>query len=554
MAGDRPAERDLLGRADLVEALAAMVADTETGDTGGLTVALLGDWGAGKSTMMKLLQQRLDEFDAKRFEFADFNAWRYERTDNIAAGLAQQVVDGLIDRASLKDRLALHAHFAWAEYRGELIRLIVSGIVLVLAFCFWPGPGSPVAGIGVLGAVVAAVVYLLRGLRRVLEHPLASKLWTYLKLPSYGEHLGLIPVLQRHIRTLCRLRLTGKRKLIVFVDDLDRCQHTSISKTLDAIRLVVDVPKVVVVIGIDHRIAFKAMEAHYAKLADEAAGRGAAEIARDYLGKIIQLPVRLLPAGEKDLGQFVHKRLFANVKPELPPPAPEPEPQPAPEAGEKQLTEQENPPPSAKKSDASTGEPTSDEAVRQTSPPPFPPEKPEPDAGPPPRRIPTKEMEEEPWELNLFLRLAGTFEFSNPRQLLRLRNSYRLLKGLGQLQPGEPSREYWKRALVVLFWQEFLHNWSRAVRDLAMAVLWHCAEAEEIELPAVRRVVAAACLLVRERFAPPASDGDQPPRGMDEEGYAEVARFVRMVVLPHSDAGVLDTPAQARAWADRRNS
>ena len=178
----------------------------------------------------------------------------------------------------------------------------------------------------------------------------------YLKLPSYSKHLGLIPILRRHINTLCGLKLRRTdirkkrifqtwcvrklnsllrshkkilmplqfmvrllkklvikwwrksksekidlRQLVLFVDDLDRCQSRCIAKTLDAIRLVMTVPRVNVLICIDHRVAFKAVGEHYKKVVDEdgkkvegiVVGRSAGEIARDYLGKIVQLPIRL---------------------------------------------------------------------------------------------------------------------------------------------------------------------------------------------------------------------------------------------------------------------
>ena len=81
---------------------------------------------------------------------------------------------------------------------------------------------------------------------------------------------------------------------------------------LDAIRLVMTIPNVIVMICIDHRIAFKAIERHYRTLAEEENGssRSSAEVARDYLGKIIQLPVRLEPVKHGILEKYVYEKLF----------------------------------------------------------------------------------------------------------------------------------------------------------------------------------------------------------------------------------------------------
>ena len=92
MASDKPGVEDLLGRTLLAQSLAKMFVHTK--DIEGLTVALLGEWGEGKSTVMNLVENELEK---ESFEFAKFNAWEYEHTDNIAAGLAQEVLRGLLE-------------------------------------------------------------------------------------------------------------------------------------------------------------------------------------------------------------------------------------------------------------------------------------------------------------------------------------------------------------------------------------------------------------------------------------------------------------------------
>ena len=90
---EEPAETDRLGRQDLVEALGAMFEDPKQHTP--VTLALLGDWGAGKSTVMGLLRKRLENGEKQKFRFVDFNAWEYEHTKNMPAALAQATVEGL---------------------------------------------------------------------------------------------------------------------------------------------------------------------------------------------------------------------------------------------------------------------------------------------------------------------------------------------------------------------------------------------------------------------------------------------------------------------------
>ena len=226
----------------------------------------------------------------------------------------------------------------------------------------------------------------------------------------------------------------------MFVDDLDRCQPKCIAKTLDAIRLVMDIENVIVVIGIDHRIAFRAVESHYRELADGEGNRSAAEIARDYLAKIIQLPVRLVPSNKIELKRFVGKGLFPNaVEHRTIEPSKEPVIDIAVGGGE-----------------GAGGEQTDDD-VRESP----------KDFGP--------EVVETITERDKFYELAVMYKYTNPRQLLRLRNSYRFLKVLNQRKGFE--EEF---IMKMLFWQEFLHNWPMKARGGCMAVLADKMKVEEV--------------------------------------------------------------------------
>jgi len=496
---DRLSEVDLLGRDKLVGAFAGMFVHTE--EVEGFTVALLGDWGEGKSTMMELIRKSLNEKNPGRFEFATFNAWEYERTDNIAAGLAQEVVNGLIEplQQHFWERQILKLKFAIKEYKGELCRLAVCSIVAVffIIISHFYFENNTLKGLGLAGGIAAVLYLLFKYLPTIIEHPIAIKLETYLKLPNYGKHLGDIPIIQSHLKTLCSLRLVDNKKLIVFVDDLDRCQTDCIAGALDAIRLVMNIPNVIVMIGIDYRIAFKAMENYYEKLGDNE--RDKSEIARDYLGKIIQLPVRLMHSSQEEVRKYVEKRLFPDAQ------------------VIEDITE-----------DAEI------DTERDIIEPPKPIEEIIEDEGEEVRlHIPDDKKVEEPKsveevlkdstiERDMFSNLAQRFNFTNPRQLLRLRNSYRFLKVM------DSDEKYNREILMkILFWQEFLNNWPSNIKYQYEKSVTKQESLEKIEKPEAKQIVQD----VQEDIS----------KIIEMHMYEEIERFVHIVVLPHSEGRILDT-------------
>ncbi len=521
---DEPGDVDLLGDENLVRALAAMIADPNQGTP--FTIGLLGEWGTGKSTVMNLLRKRLDAEEPDRFIFAEFNAWEYERTKNLPAGLAQEVVQAFVDKSSWWDNFKLRIEFAMREHGIGALRIgfyafIAIGvpwlIFYLLGIIGLPLPDIDKAlGFGAVGGLAGAGVYLWRSLKQIVEHPLSVKLRTYLKLPTYGEHLGLIPVLKRHIETLCEIRLdnwqwrtekrktalgvlsklfdesvsnysyTGeyetKKRLIVFIDDLDRCDPPSISSMLDAIRLVMDLEHVITIIGIDYRIAYRAVGDHYKNL--EGGGRTKEQIARDYLGKIIQMPILLHKPTEADLTSFVEKALFPgawepdkdekdsekktdDVETGKEPPEEIETIKPEGEKAAEEMVPITVKKVASKKKEAVVSEP--EKAEDSSERPPIPSERPAIIDG-------TKkgvEKGEDPLEKEMvftvseserFGRLAFDFDLRNPRQLRRLRNSYGLLKLIYSMGanigfkdvnlPEENDDVHWQ-LMTLLFWKEF---------------------------------------------------------------------------------------------------
>jgi len=242
--GHGPADEDCLDRQTLVTALSDMLSapNIETP----LTLGVFGDWGSGKTSLMKLLSKELRSRFRKKFCFAWFNAWAYEKEGNKAAALAQEVLDGLVGNLGWWKREILRLQFAWRENRDKLfVSLAMSlGIVLmvllflpVLPYVTTEEVKSRMGDPSYIGAGLLSVLVIFEfTVRKFVEHPISVKLKTCLNLPKYGEYLGLTSMLKGHIKTLCHYALGRpdtskaqyKRRLIVFVDDLDRCASNSI--------------------------------------------------------------------------------------------------------------------------------------------------------------------------------------------------------------------------------------------------------------------------------------------------------------------------------------
>ncbi len=82
-------------------------------------------------------------------------------------------------------------------------------------------------------------------------------------------------------------QLSRVRRVVVVVDDLDRCLSGTVIAVLEAIKLFLSVPKMAFLVAADETAVRNAIAARYGS------GPGAAYLAERYLDKIVQIPVRV---------------------------------------------------------------------------------------------------------------------------------------------------------------------------------------------------------------------------------------------------------------------
>jgi predicted KAP-like P-loop ATPase len=94
---------------------------------------------------------------------------------------------------------------------------------------------------------------------------------------------------------------TKLKKVLVFIDDLDRCSPDTIIGTLEAIKLFLFTEHTAFVIGADERLIKYAVKKRFPEVPGENL-----EVGRDYLEKLIQYPIRLPPLNTIELTTYIN--------------------------------------------------------------------------------------------------------------------------------------------------------------------------------------------------------------------------------------------------------
>lgn len=292
MWSDNETSNDLIGfqvHADLVR---SVVTDSKMLP---VTIGVFGDWGGGKTSIMKMLERDLDadrwgENDVEQALYKDiavvyFNGWLFEGYDDAKSAILSSILLALGDHKrfgpKIRDKvLSLLKSVDW-------MRVTKFGMKHVVI------PAAAAVATGGLAAVPAAVgvsVGLAHGTDAKQPHEQDKEgdgPWFKAK---GEEHAFNVRTFRERFSKL--LQDSDIKMLVVLIDDLDRCSPERVIENLEAIKLFLSVPSTAFVIGADPRIVEHAIRLRYAERSIEG-GEERNRLVKDYLEKVIQIPYRL---------------------------------------------------------------------------------------------------------------------------------------------------------------------------------------------------------------------------------------------------------------------
>ena len=258
-------DADLLGFTRYIDPLVSILTDDRTQTP--FTIGVFGQWGSGKSSTLRMLDERLAREHANRFVRVRFNPWFYRGELNMLLPLLHTLHQTL--DADPKHRFATAA-----------------------------------ARIATVTAKLGASIFLKKLTANAVSFKDVEELeQAYLREHGQiaGEISRLHDTLQEQADSIAR---QGDRcRLVLLVDDLDRCEPDEIINVLEAIKRFLDLRHVFVVLAVDKEIIDRGINIRYRQFGLEDDRQTA--IGAEYLEKMIQLPLQLLPLAEAQVGAFV---------------------------------------------------------------------------------------------------------------------------------------------------------------------------------------------------------------------------------------------------------
>ena len=296
---DSEAETDLLHYSAIAKTILRLI--DASGDKP-ISIGVHGDWGAGKSTVLALIEEHVNQQNKTGEKSGPqplclrFNTWQYQGFEDVKSalleGIITQVRDSRPTMVKVKEQVI--------ETLKQVDYLKLAKKTAQWGLTFYTGIPHPEM---VTGAISALKATLSMGRENLTPDSIEKTITDVEDLikPSAG------PKVPEHIEAFKRefhklLKVAEISKLIVLIDDLDRCLPATVIESMEAMRLFLFTEGTAFVLAADEAMVQYSVKQHFPDLPNSTGPRS---YALNYLEKLIQVPFRIPPLGAVEIQHYI---------------------------------------------------------------------------------------------------------------------------------------------------------------------------------------------------------------------------------------------------------
>lgn len=244
------AKEDRFGRADFANGLAEALVKVPNSES--FTVGLYGAWGSGKTSVIKMAEERLTQKHPDDVVMINFNPWLFTSVENLHIAFFGALAHGLSKRIDKSVSVDLKKY---AELTGA------AGVAVAPFF-----PPAPL-----FARIISGGLSALSGNKKTVS--------------AEAMRLKVDKILR-----------DSKKRVIVIIDDIDRLDSDEIHQIFKLVKNVGHFSNVSYLLAFDQNVVAKALAGRYPE---------EPEIGGNFVEKIVQLPLFVPPVDRENLNQFV---------------------------------------------------------------------------------------------------------------------------------------------------------------------------------------------------------------------------------------------------------
>lgn len=268
-----------------------------------ISIGIFGNWGAGKSSLLKLVEKELKELkdsDGKneKYIIVNFDAWLYQGYDDARISILEIIATELNEAAKGNETLL-------KKTKGLLGRINIFRALGFAAEGLALLHGVPTGGLLARGISSGQKLFEAaseesqitqedyQNLTKEAQDGKDAVTGLLKNTPKLTPPQQIAAFRKEYSEVLTEL----KRPLIVIIDNLDRCLPSNTIHTLEAIRLFLFLPNTAFIIAADEDMIRGAVADYFKGTSDRH------QI--DYIDKLIQIPIRVPKAGIREIRAYL---------------------------------------------------------------------------------------------------------------------------------------------------------------------------------------------------------------------------------------------------------
>ncbi|WP_276499868.1 Qat anti-phage system ATPase QatA [Pontibacter litorisediminis] len=296
MWNDKETDLDLLGHQRVAQTIVEIMREEELRP---LTVGIHGSWGAGKTSILSLIETELKS-DTQTLCFT-FNGWLYQGYEDTKSALMEAVVHELLKTRSTNDKMldlgkSILRRINWlkvAKVGGSLAMTAALGL-----------PATALFGVPGLMAGAKSLFSKKDEASPDVNVEVQAEEDPWLK-PEEATVPAQIEAFRKELQQL--IKESTVERLVVLVDDLDRCLPSAVIDILEAVKLFLFIEGTVFVIAADEQMIEYAVRRHFPDLPVSQA-----DYTKHYLEKLIQVPIRVPSLNKLQTQNYIRFMLLQN--------------------------------------------------------------------------------------------------------------------------------------------------------------------------------------------------------------------------------------------------
>lgn len=288
---DSETEIDLLHFDYLVKAVKMIAEDTNLTPS---TIGIYGDWGSGKSSLMKMVCKELS--DKEGIKCINVNGWLFEGYDDVRTSLCGTILDELSHDIKYCEKIKDELKSLIKSV--DVKKVLAKGTKYGLDFLLTGGIGTLTEFTldGIVSRLKSKAVEVNEeDLKKIIDS-LSKNDSKRNEIKNFRKEFGDM------------LEKSDINNLVIFIDELDRCQPDTILDIFEAIRLFLFVDGITFIIGADERLVQYAIKTKYQDVPG-----GDLDIGKEYLEKFIQYPITIPQLTENGVSHYITSLLVQNT-------------------------------------------------------------------------------------------------------------------------------------------------------------------------------------------------------------------------------------------------